>query len=261
MITIPARMLCMDGTLIEEAGMVEIRANRQVNVESGLPAVGKDRSLKGRIAIVGFGPTLNATWERLRQFDTICTVSKAHDFLIERGIKPTYHMDLDSRPHKVEFMTKPQPGVRYFLSTHIHPTYVEKLKAAGVDVSLFHVAIDEHERLHPYYPSFKVRYDAGIQAAELAYQWGYREQHWFGIEYGRAGEQTHADYHWGVTSEHCEVDVDGRIFGSTKLFFHGLLLAEHFLCDRALVRCVIHGDGLLGHFLKARGRTKAVVAP
>ena len=55
------------------------------------------------------------------------------------------------------------------------------------------------------------------------------------------------------------MDVDGRMFESTQLFIHGLLLAEYFLCDRALVRATIHGDGLLGHFLRARGRTKISV--
>jgi len=253
---IPARMLTMDGTSIEKEGFEAVLRNRAVNIESGLPPMDKDRSLKGRIAIVGYGPSLNQTWERLRDFDTIWTVSKAHDFLVERGIIPTYHVDLDPRPHKVEFMTKPQKATRYFLSTHIYPTYVEKLKAADVDVRMFHVAIDEHQRLDPRYPAVKVRYDAGVQAAEMAFQRGYREQHWFGIDYGHLDGQTHAGLHWGITSPHCTVDVDGRMFGSTQLFFHGLLLAEEFLCDRALVRCTIHGDGLLGHFLTARGRTR-----
>jgi len=253
---IPARALYMDGTSIEEEGFESVLQNRAVNVESGLPPMDTDRSLKGRIAIVGYGPSLLATWERLREFDTIWTVSKAHDFLVERGIVPTYHMDLDTRPHKAEFMTMPQKGTRYFLSTHIHPSYADKMKAAGVDVRLFHVAIDGHQWLDPRYPAVKVRYDAGVQAAEMAFQRGYREQHWLGIDYSRLDAQTHAGLHWGAVSANCSVDVDGRLFGSTKLFFHGLLLAEQFLCDRALVRCTIHGDGLLGHFLKCRGRTK-----
>ena len=34
------------------------------------------------------------------------------------------------------------------------------------------------------------------------------------------------------------------------------LLAEQFLCWRAAMKCTIHGDGLLGHFAKARNRAK-----
>ena len=262
MVIIPARMLKMDGTLIEKEGMGTIRVNRAINVEAGIPPMDKDRELKSEpLALVGYGPSLLNTWERLKDFKVIWTVSKAHDFLVECGITPTYHLDLDMRIHKVEFMRLPQKGTRYFLSSHVHPSYPVKLKEAGVDVQMYHVAIDKNEKLDPRYPSLKVRFDAGIEAAEAAYQRGYRNQHWFGIEYGHEGDQTHAGMHWGITSEKCGVDVEGRTFGSSKLFFHGLLLAEHFLCDRALVRCTIHGDGLLGHFMKYRGKAKFELIP
>jgi hypothetical protein len=265
MVVIPARMLAMDGTRIDQSGLADVQVNRAVNVGRGLPPLKVDRTPKGPVAIVGYGPSLKETWPRLLDFPTIYTVSRAHDFLLERGITPTAHIDLDPRAHKATFMETPVPGVRYILSTHIHPTYLDKLATAGVTPELFHVAIDQNEALDPRYQAmgknFKrpgvVRYDAGVQAAEAAFQNGHREQHWFGIEYGRAGEQTHADRHWGTTSAPCVVDVDGRQFGSTQLFFHGLLLAEQFLCERgAVVRCTIHGDGLLGHFLKCRGRTR-----
>ena len=264
--TIPARLVGMDGTEIERAGMVDVRGNRAINVNAGLPPMARDRELKSEpVAIVGYGPSLNQTWERLHQFKTIWTVSKAHDYLIEKGIIPTHHLDLDPRIHKVQFMTRPQKGTKYFLSSHVHPSYPEKLKAAGVDVSMFHVAVDKHEKLDPRYPSLKVRFDAGVQAAEAAFQNGYRNQHWFGIDYGHEGDMTHAGLHWGVTAPVCQVmcQVNGRerAFQTSNLFFHGLLLAEHFLCDRALVKCTIHGDGLLRHFLKDRGKAKFSVAP
>lgn len=258
---IHARALAIDGTNIERESMGAVRENRAVNVKAGVPPMDKkgDGNPKGEpIAIVGYGPTLNETWPRLKQFKTVWTVSKAHDFLVGKGIVPTYHLDLDPRLHKVEFMTKPQKGTQYFLSSHVHPSYPLKLLDAGVDVKMFHVAIDRHEKLDPRYPALKVRFDAGIQAAEAAFLRGYRDQHWFGIEYGHAADgNTHAGLHWGVTSEKCVVEVDGgREFVSSALFFHGLMLAEQFLCDRPLVRCSIHGDGLLASFMKSRGRTK-----
>lgn len=259
---IPARMLVMEGTSIDAAGIIRVRENRANNLECGLPPVPKDRTLKTEpIAIVGYGPTLNQTWPQLKDYKQIWTTSRAHDFILERGVVPQVHVDLDPRIHKVEFMGNPQKGVRYFLSSHVHPAYPEKMKAGGFDAYMYHIAIDPKERLDGRWPSFKVRFDVGVQAAEIAYQFGYREQHWFGIEYGRAGAETHAAAHWGVKSEQCIVDVDGRLFGSTAMFIHGLLLAEHFLCDRALVRCTIHGDGLLGHFMKARGRVRFTLSP
>lgn len=258
-ILIPACKLTMDGTIVDRQGLGDVYSNRAKNCASGTPPWVSDRTLKGPIAIVGYGPSLHQTWERLRQFDTIITVSRAHDYLLERGITPTYHLDLDSRMHKVEFMKAPQKDIQYILSTHIHPAYVEKVTAAGASVRLFHVGIEKHMKLDPRYPVFKPRFDAGVQAAELMFQHGHREQHWFGIEYGCSEGNTHAGMHWGVKhppESRCIVECDGRKFESTKLFFHGLLLAEDFLCKRALVRCTIHGDGLLGWFLKDRNRVR-----
>ena len=250
----------MNGTIVDRPGMPEVYKNREINAQAGLPSVTFDRTPKGRIAVVGYGPSLNATWERLKDFDTIISTSKAHEFLLDKGLKPNYHMDLDSRKHKAEFMERPQPDVQYMLSSHIHPSYVEKMKVAGITPQMFHVAIEEHAKLDPCYAAMKPRFDVGVQAAEWAFLNGYREQHFFGIEYGTAEDgSTHAGAHWGVQHgpEHrLMVDVDGRQFQCTKLFFHGLLLAEQFLCWRASLRCTIHGDGLLGHFAKARNRAK-----
>lgn len=57
------------------------------------------------IAIVCYGPSLNDTWEEIKNFKYIITCSGSHKFLIERGIIPTWHVDVDPRPHKVEFRT------------------------------------------------------------------------------------------------------------------------------------------------------------
>jgi hypothetical protein len=40
---IPARLIHMDGTNIEQQGMVQVRANRVYSLESGLPPLKKDR--------------------------------------------------------------------------------------------------------------------------------------------------------------------------------------------------------------------------
>jgi hypothetical protein len=257
---IPARLLKADGGVVDQSSIHKIHENRDAILKLGLPPFVKDRVIKpGKIAIVGYGPSLKETWPRLREFDTICTVSKAYGFLVDRGLIPAYHVDIDPHIYKVEFMAKPQPQTKFLLSTHIRPEYIEKLKAVGITPQLFHCGIEPYIKLDKRYPTFKVRFDAGVQAAELMFESGYRTQEWFGIEYGTRGRQTHAGLHWGASHEktRCQVDVDGRLFDSTALFFHGLLLAEDFLCKRqALLKCTIHGDGLLGNFLQARGRAR-----
>src|SRR6266853_2973862 len=60
------------------------------------------------IALVNFGPSLNDTWEQIKNFKYIMTCSGAHKFLVERGIIPTHHIDVDPRPHKVQLIGTPQ---------------------------------------------------------------------------------------------------------------------------------------------------------
>ena len=259
---IPCRQLKMDGTLVDRVGMPEVYKNRAANCALKLPSVTFDKTLKTEpIAVVGYGPSLNATWERLRDFNVIISTSKAHEFLLDKGLKPTFHMDLDSRKHKMEFMQRPQPDVKYMLSSHIYPDYPKMLLARGITPQMFHVEIEKHVKLDPCYKGMVARFDVGAQAAEWSYLNGYRDIHLFGVEYGCAEGtgNTHAGPHHGVPhgpDQRIFIDVDGRIFEGTKLFFHGLLLAEQLMCWRAAVKWTIHGDGLLGHFSKARNRAK-----
>ena len=258
---IPCRQLKMDGTLVDTKGMADVHANRAKNIALKLPPVLFDKTPKTEpIAVVGYGPSLNQTWERLKDFKVIISTSKAHEFLLDHGLKPTYHMDLDSRKHKMEFMQRPQPDVHYMLSSHIYPEYPKMLMEKGITPRMFHVIIEKHVKLDPCYPGMQARFDVGVQAAEWAYLNNYRDQHWFGIEYGCAVTgDTHAGRHWGVPhgpDQRLIVDVDGRHFEGTKLFFHGLLLAEQFMCWRAAAKYTLHGDGLLANFAKARNRAK-----
>ena len=43
---------------------------------------------EGRIAVVCYGPSLEETWEQVRYFDNVITVSGAHKFLLDKGLTP-----------------------------------------------------------------------------------------------------------------------------------------------------------------------------
>src|SRR5687767_8588182 len=66
-----------------------------------------------RCAIVGYGPSLRDTWEQLRGFETLITCSGSHKFLLERGIVPTYHVEVDPRDHKIGLLGEADPRVTY----------------------------------------------------------------------------------------------------------------------------------------------------
>src|SRR5690349_14066304 len=74
-------------------------------------------------AIVCFGPSLNQTWQEIRRLNIrhIFTCSGSHKFLIERGVIPTWHVEVDPRPHKVQLIGKPHPDVEYLIASTCHP--------------------------------------------------------------------------------------------------------------------------------------------
>ena len=259
---VEAEKIVHDDVLIDEVAFNRAQTNREANYARRVDPLVRQRDIKTEpIAIVGYGPSLLQTWPRLRQFKHIWSTSKAHDFLLQRGIRPERHLDLDPQPHKAEFLTKPQKDIEYLLSTHINPAYLDKLDAAGIRPKMFHVDISKGRDLRdPRYFGYKARFDIGAQAAEIAFRDGWRDQHWFGIEYGCPNKQSHAGVHWGPGSKAMQFRVScaGKVYWTNLMFFHGLMLAETLLCDRALLKPTLHGDVLLYHFLKCRGRVPRV---
>jgi uncharacterized Rossmann fold enzyme len=73
-----------------------------------------------RMTIACYGPSLEDTWRQLKH--PIMTVSGAHDYLVERGVIPDFHVDCDPRAHKAEMLRKPQK------ETPIEKTQIEEIK-------------------------------------------------------------------------------------------------------------------------------------
>jgi hypothetical protein len=60
------------------------------------------------IAIVGYGPSLKTTWKKIKDFKYVITCSGSHKFLIEKGIIPTWHVEVDPRKHKIGLLGPPR---------------------------------------------------------------------------------------------------------------------------------------------------------
>ena len=59
------------------------------------------------VAVACFGPSLKQTWEALRGYKYLISCSGSHKFLIERGIIPTWHVEVDPRDHKIALLGEP----------------------------------------------------------------------------------------------------------------------------------------------------------
>jgi hypothetical protein len=251
-----SRDLVMGEPYVELEVVPIIQAQRDANCARGLPSVRKDGTRDKRVAIVGYGPSLLETWPRLaeREYDAVWTVSKAHDFLIERGVIPTHHTDTDYRSHKVGYNKRWQPTVNYMMATQVHPTYLDAL--AGQNVALFSIIQPNGGSYDPRYYKSPVTFDSGLQAARLAYELGYRRQDWYGLDASARGPQTHAGPHEGVRPPPVTIEVAGRLRTMSAFLIRQALFCERMLCKLPHLRVTILGDGALRPMLQERGKCR-----
>jgi hypothetical protein len=211
------------------------------------------------IAIVGYGPSLRQQWHWLLDYKYIWTTSGAHDYLLARGITPTFHTDVDWSDHKTKFIKTPHPGVEYRMCNGVHPSYVEKLR--GSRLTMFEPALPaDLYRSTGEYPVVPMYAGAGGGAVLLAHLDGWKTQHWFGLDHcyewadpepqkADIAEATkHAGAHESkhLPSELVYVNVaPGRQFYETSL---QLLVMAKMLMHTAVtsnIKPVVYGDSLI----------------
>jgi hypothetical protein len=250
------KLLKMEDPRPEGLATEQIREQRRLSCSRRLVSVSKDRDRlpdSARVAIVGYGPSLMHTWPDITGLEVVWTVSKAHDFLLDRGVAVTHHTDTDYREHKAGFIKHHARGVKYMIGTAVHPAYLDKLALADY-VRLFHVDTVGSGMMDQRYLRVPPQLDAGMQAARLAFLLGAKEQHWFGFDYDCHDGATHAGPHEGVTSDKAPVFVGDRQFETTSLLLRGAFSAERMLCKHPHLTVTIHGGGMLRPFLLERAR-------
>lgn len=203
-------------------------------------------------AVVGFGPSLRDTWEDISQFHYIFSCSGSHKFLIEHGVIPSHHCDVDPRSHKVGLMGQPHPDVEYLIASACSPKLFDHLE--GYKVKLWHIFDNAEESIRTLPQgewSLTGGIDAGLRAMTLARFLGFTDVHLFGMDasspeqgYRHAGSHPHTK----MTLE--PVEYEGRTFLTTA----GMLAAAqgiwHELNQLHDVSPTFHGDGLIQHMSK-----------
>lgn len=218
-------------------------------------------SRKGEVAICGFGPSLVNTCERIKQDVIAC--NGAHDYLISRGIVPTFGMFFDADRVIADFIT-PHPDVCYLIASRCHPAVFEKLR--GYKVVVWHCKGDacidemlgEAELMEPMVHGGS----AGVtRAMFVGHAMGYRTFHIHGADSSYDGETTHVKKSL-VEEELLSVwvktdDGNGLWFKTTPQLAAQVedwkTLAPQL--DQIGARFVVHGHGLLPHIAGVLGYT------
>jgi hypothetical protein len=208
----------MAGAVGKSSGVTDIADrlrcdNVRINLKQPIPRLcGPVEVHAGHVSIIGYGPSLRDTWHSIPPGEVI-TTSGAHDYLIDRGITPTGHVEFDPRAHKAKHINSPRVLVPYYIASCAHPDLFNVL--AGYQVLMWHAKQGgEHdaliEKLEPGAHLIRGGASAGLRAIEVV-----------------------------------EAECGGRKFKTSIAFW---LYTKQFLQCRAALpdaKFTLYGDGLL----------------
>jgi FkbM family methyltransferase len=209
---------------------------------------------KESVAVVCYGPSLLNEWEKIKNFKYIITCSGAHKFLIDRGIIPTWHVEVDPRPHKYEMMGKPHKDVEYLLASSVHKNMLDHLD--GYNVKLWHsYNKDDFENIPSMYPRgdwiFVGGSTAGSRSLVISRFLGFSKIDVFGMDYSFPPNfSQHAGYHSNPAKQTFLTNYDGYEYATTPgmvLYAKEFFDQFHLLSD---VDITVHGVGLLQAMIK-----------
>jgi hypothetical protein len=220
-----------------------------------------------RVALVMcYGPSLQDTWENavvekevIKNAD-IVSVSGAHDFLIEKGLIPKYHIECDPREHKGGMIARKHPKVQYLMASVCHPNVVKKV--AGENLTLWHMNEGEQSLqildIEPNSLLIPGGGSVGLRAIPLLYVKGYRRFIIHGMDCSFRGDDTHAGRHTGKKVDRIEIRcADGKKFITAPVLItykrSFAELVQPHVGDADKIEIILRGDGLLQHWLRTSG--------
>lgn len=225
-------------------------------------------SHKRTLALCGYGPSLGRTWRDAEKCDDLMTTSGAHDFMLDRGARPRWHVEWDPREHKVEFVRNSRPGITYCIGSHCHPKMFELLR--GRRVIMCHGFTDDDLESQGRLVAelggaglISGGTNVGMRAIVIALALGYRHLELHGFDCCYDGETQWAGRHNGERHNVVRVECNGRIFETSDVMMQST--DDFFLNVRPSLggaRVLIHGDGLLEERAKvfAKDPAKALSA-
>lgn len=229
-----------------------------------------DRSYPKRpesVAVVCFGPSLNETWERIQGFPYVISCSGAHRFLVERGIRPSYHLEVDPRAHKVQLIGPPCPETEYLIASTCHPAVFDHLE--GMNVKLWHVfeSKEEAKRTLPAGEwALTGGCSVGLRALTMAAFLGFRDLHIFGMDGCEGATGKHAAAHPSQPKGYNVVEYppgSGIEYRTTPSMLEAARTTWHELDQLpASVKTTFYGEGLVQAMAKDyRPNRKRLSAP
>lgn len=229
-------------------------------LERGIPTRDYHQPIvsNGRICIVGGGPSLPATFQRLRferrRGAVVMALNGAGGWLLDRGIAPDFHFVIDAKHRCTEFFQRTHADTHYIIASHCDPAVFDALQ--GRRVSMIHIY--EPDMLDMFSkaiitPSGQLPLLGGgssvaMKALFLAEYLGFTRQHLFGVDSCYLNGAHHA-YPQAQNDDDDAQDITVRGKQFRAAWWH-VRQADEFLrqtsdMEKRGVRVIVHGDGLL----------------
>lgn len=207
---------------------------------------GAEKLIDEPIAIVCFGPSLNETWEQIKQYKYIMCCSGAHKFLLDKNIIPNWHLEVDPRAHKVELIGQPNQAVEYIIASTCHAAVFDHLE--GYNVKLWHVFDNTEDALRTLpHGEWAVTggCSVGLRCLTMARFFGFTDLHIFGMDGSEGSTGKHADVHPNQAKDNCIAVHNGIEYKTNPGFLEAARQTWHELNQMPDVKATFYGEGLV----------------
>ena len=262
----PTKPADVSGWRMHSFGEYQNTNIQQINVNYAMAMVDKwfdiveQPTLEESVAIVGYGPSLIPALPELDKFKTIVTCSGSHKMVLDAGFIPTYHVEIDWKPHKYHFTKVTHPDCTYLMSAACCPETIDNIKERKAELMFI-----EHGTQVTYpsnAPMIFHGYDVGQQAIECMRIKGFRKFALFGFDYcfSLKGER-HAGEHGGIKHHQFLARIGDKIFKTSKTMFTALLVMEFYIRTHPELEFEIYSDSLLFYFLDSASKEPVYERP
>jgi uncharacterized Rossmann fold enzyme len=192
------------------------------NMARDLPLFVETPEHEGIAMIVGGAPSLQDELKNLRTHKqrggVIFALNGTHDWLIERGIIPDFHVLLDARLDNIQFVSKPHKNVTYLIAAQCHPDIFDALK--NHETIMWTACFDDPEQEKIFCRKFQKPIcmigggaTVGLKTMNLAYLLGFRNIRLYGMDSSYSGTENHA-YRQELNDKESKIDIHaaGRDF-------------------------------------------------
>ena len=222
----------------------------RVNAARGLPKIRPRAIRPDPLALVCFGPSLRDTWQEILGDSMTC--SGAYKFLRERNLTPTYHVEVDPRPHKIALIgNNISPTTTFLLPTCCHPDLFDHLLNLNATIMTWH-AYDGG--IDPPDGGWAIAggCTAGLRALVLARFLGYRDLHIFGMD-GSFSDSSHAAPHVeDPRNPQVWAEFRGKSYRTTRTLIESANDFFTVIATLPDVKTSFHGTGLIPDMAAAK---------